>query len=42
MFVQFHQMECMKMQFEFEKIPNKDRDIFIIKELNNMEKKGAF
>ena len=32
----------MKMQFEFEKIPNKDRDIFIIKELNNMEKKGAF
>jgi len=32
----------MKMQFEFEKTPNKDRDIFIIKELNNMEKKGAF
>ena len=32
----------MKLQFESEKMPNKDRDLFIIKELSNMEKNGAF
>ena len=32
----------MKLQFESEKMPTKDRDSFIIKELSDMEKKGAF
>ena len=32
----------LKLQFETEKIPNKDRDSFIIKELSNMEKNGVF
>ena len=32
----------MKLQFDSEKKPNKDRDSFIINELSNMEKKGAF
>ena len=32
----------MKLQFDSEKMPNKDRDSFIIKELSNMEKNGAF
>ena len=32
----------MKLQFDSEKIPNKERDSFIIKELSNMEKNGAF
>ena len=32
----------LKLQFESEKMPNKDRDIFIIKKLSNIEKKGAF
>ena len=32
----------MKLQFDSEKMPNKDRDSFIIKELSNMEKDGAF
>jgi hypothetical protein len=32
----------LKLQFDSEKMPNKDRDSFIIKELSNMEKNGAF
>ncbi len=32
----------MKLQFDSEKMPNKDRDSFIIKELSNMEKNGIF
>ena len=32
----------MKLQFDSEKMPNKDRDTFIINELSNMEKNGAF
>ncbi len=32
----------MKLQFDSEKMPNKDRDSFIIKELSNMEKNGGF
>lgn len=32
----------MKLQFDTEKMPNKDRDNFIINELSNMEKSGAF
>jgi len=32
----------MKLQFDSEKMLNKDRDNFIIKELSNMEKNGAF
>ena len=32
----------MKLQFDTEKMPNKDRDSFIINELSNMEKSGAF
>ena len=32
----------MKLQFDSEKMSNKDRDSFIIKELSNMEKDGAF
>ncbi len=32
----------MKLQFDSEKMPTKDRDSFIIKELSDMEKKGAF
>ena len=32
----------MKLQFDSEKMPNKDRDNFIINELSNMEKNGVF
>jgi len=32
----------MKLQFDSEKMPTKERDSFIIKELSDMEKKGAF
>ena len=32
----------MKLQFDTEKMPNKDRDSFIINELSNMEKSGEF
>ena len=32
----------MKMQFEAEKMPAKDRDNHIINKLSNMEKNGAF
>ena len=32
----------MKLQFDSEKMPIKDRDSFIINELSNMEKNGAF
>ena len=32
----------MKLQFDSEKMPLKDRDSFIINELSNMEKNGAF
>jgi hypothetical protein len=32
----------MKLQFDSEKMPNKDRDDYIINELSDMEKKGAF
>jgi len=32
----------MKLQFNTEKMPNKDRDSFIINELSNMEKSGSF
>ena len=32
----------MKMQFEAEKMPIKDRDNHIINKLSNMEKNGAF
>jgi len=32
----------MKLQFDSEKMSNKERDIFIINELSNMEKNGTF
>ena len=32
----------MKLQFDSEKMLNKDRDTFIINELPNMEKSGEF
>ena len=32
----------MKLQFDSEKMLNKDRDAFIINELSRMEKNGAF
>ena len=32
----------MKLQFDSEKMPSKDRDTFIINELSNMEKNEAF
>ena len=32
----------MKMQFDAEKMPIKDRDKHIINKLSNMEKNGAF
>ena len=32
----------MKMQFDTEKMPIKDRDNHIINKLSNMEKNGAF
>ena len=34
--------KVMKLQFDSEKMLNKDRDAFIINELSNMEKNGAF
>ena len=34
--------KVMKLQFDSEKMINKDRDAFIINELSNMEKNGAF
>jgi hypothetical protein len=32
----------MKLQFDSEKMPIKDRDNFIINELSNIEKNGTF
>ena len=32
----------MNLQFNSEKMLNKDRDTFIINELSNLEKSGAF